>query len=305
MKREPAAGHLLALFTILVWGTTFISTKLLLRAFAPTEVLFCRFLLGWLALWLVRPRALPWLGWRKELTFAAAGLSGVTLYYLLENIALTCTQASNVGFIVSASPFFIALLSLAAGQGERPGPAFFLGFAAAMGGICLITFGGGADVNLHPAGDLLALLAAGVWAVYSLLTRRLGGLGCDAVQTTRRTFGYGLLFMAPFLAATGFHPDLSQLRQPVYLGNLLFLGLCACAACFVTWNLAVRRLGAMRAGAYIYLVPVITLAASVLVLGERVPPLAGLGMALTLAGLLLSEGRLPGRKKTIAERGEM
>ena len=61
----------------------------------------------------------------------------------------------------------------------------------------------------------------------------------------------------------------------------------------------------MRAGAYIYLVPVITLAASVLVLGERVPPLAGLGMALTLAGLLLSEGRLPGRKKTVAERGEM
>ena len=72
--------------------------------------------------------------------------------------------------------------------------------------------------------------------------------------------------------------------------------MCACALCFATWNQAVKLLGAVKTGVYIYLVPVITVAASVLVLRERFTPAAAGGMALTLAGLVLSEWR--GRKKT-------
>ena len=78
------AGHLAALFCILVWGTTFISTKVLLRAFSPVEILFFRFLLGYAALWLASPRFLRLTDRRQELLFACAGLCGVTLYFLLE-----------------------------------------------------------------------------------------------------------------------------------------------------------------------------------------------------------------------------
>ena len=46
MKQNAAAGHLAALFTILIWGTTFISTKVLLEDFAPVEVLFFLFVIG-------------------------------------------------------------------------------------------------------------------------------------------------------------------------------------------------------------------------------------------------------------------
>lgn len=51
-------GHIAAFITILIWGTTFISTKVLLRTFTPIEILFVRFLIGYLALWLVRPKRL-------------------------------------------------------------------------------------------------------------------------------------------------------------------------------------------------------------------------------------------------------
>ena len=44
---------------------------------------------------------------KQELTFAAAGLCGICLYYLFENIALTYTMASNVGVIVSVAPFLL------------------------------------------------------------------------------------------------------------------------------------------------------------------------------------------------------
>ncbi len=130
-KKLP--GHLAALFCTLVWGTTFISTKVLLRDFNPIEILFFRFALGFAALWLACPHALRLTERKQEWLFAGAGLAGVTLYFLLENIALTHTFASNVGVIVAVSPFFTALLSFWLLKAEKPGLNFLLGFAAAIG----------------------------------------------------------------------------------------------------------------------------------------------------------------------------
>lgn len=99
---KKATGHLTALVTILIWGTTFISTKVLLVDFEPIEILFFRFIL---ALLFVYPYRMRGTTKRQEAVFAAAGLCGVCLYYLLENIALTYTMASNVGVIISIAPF--------------------------------------------------------------------------------------------------------------------------------------------------------------------------------------------------------
>ena len=103
---KKATGHLAVLVTILIWGTTFISTKVLLVDFEPIEILFFRFILGFLALLIVYPHRMKGTTKRQEAVFAAAGLCGVCLYYLLENIALTYTMASNVGVIISIAPFF-------------------------------------------------------------------------------------------------------------------------------------------------------------------------------------------------------
>ena len=102
-------GHLIALLTVLIWGTTFISTKILLKDFSPVEILLIRFVLGFLVLTAIYPRWLPFKEKRQEILFMLAGLCGICLYYLLENIALVYTQASNVGVIISAAPFFTAI----------------------------------------------------------------------------------------------------------------------------------------------------------------------------------------------------
>lgn len=213
-------GHLAAVFTVILWGTTFISTKVLLTGFQPVEILFFRFVLGLAALTAVCPKRIKGTTWRQELTFAAAGLCGVTLYFLAENMALTYTTASNVGVIVSAAPLFTAILARFVWKaGERLNGSFFLGFR---------------------------------W------------------QPERFT-------------------------NPVYLLNLLFLGLGASAACFASWNFAVGILGAVKTSAYICGAPVITVAASALILHEPVTPAIAAGTMLTLAGLVLSQRR-PGRK---------
>lgn len=292
MENHMLKGHLAALLTIFIWGTTFISTKVLLVDFQPVEILFFRFLVGLAVLFLVCPKRLKGTARSQELTFAAAGLCGVCLYYLLENIALTYTLASNVGVIISAAPFFTAILSrLFLKQEEKLRTHFFIGFLAAMAGIGLISFNGSA-LEFNPLGDLLALLAAFVWACYSILTRKISSFGYPVILTTRRTFLYGILFMIPVLFVSDFKLELTRFANPVYFLNILFLGLGASALCFVTWNYAVKRLGAVRTSIYIYLDPFITVAASVLILHEPFTWMIGLGTVLTLAGLLISEKRL-------------
>lgn len=301
MEEKLPLGHLAALFTVVNWGTTFIATKVLLEAFTPLEILIFRFVLGYIALAAVCPKRLRVEDWRKEGLFAAAGLTGVCLYYLLENIALTFSTASNVGVIVSASPLFAALLSLVLSRGkDRPGWRFLLGFLLSMGGICLISYTGSA-LALDLRGDLLAVMAAMVWAVYSLLTKQIGSFGWNVILTTRRIFFYGILFMIPAAAFLPFRWELGRLGNGSHLAMLLYLGLGACAMCFVTWNYAIKTLGPVKTMVYIYLVPVITVICSALILHETVTLRSAAGTALTLAGLVLSQW--DALKTLWAERG--
>ena len=297
MDHKKTTGHITALITIVIWGTTFISTKILLADFTPIEILFFRFLLGLLMLAIAYPKRLKIQDKKQELTFAAAGLCGVCLYYLLENIALTYTMASNVGVILSIAPFFTAILShIFMKTEEKRNPNFFIGFFVAIIGICMISFNG-SKLELNPIGDILAVIAALIWAIYSLLTKKISSYGYHTIQTTRRIFTYGIIFMIPTLFVFDFSLDVQRFCKPEYLLNLIYLGVGASAFCFVTWNYAVKILGAVKTSVYIYMVPVITVVTSAIVLREQMTAMAVIGTGLTLAGLFLSESKIGYRKK--------
>ena len=116
-------------------------------------------------------------------------------------------------------------------------------------------------------------VAALVWSVYSTLVDRIADAGYETLAATKRIFAWGLLFMMPAVPFAGAFPT-PGLADPLVVANLLFLGLGASAACFATWNFAVKHLGAVVTSTYIYLVPV------------TAPIVAG--VALTIAGLMLS-----------------
>ena len=238
MDKKTTTGHITALVTIMIWGTTFISTKILLADFTPIEILFFRFLLGLLVLIIIYLKSLKIKDKKQELTFAAAGLCG----------------------------------------------------------ICLISFNG-KELELNPIGDILAVVAALVWAVYSLLTRKISSYGLNTIGTTRKIFTYGILFMLPFLFVFDFNLDVQKAIKPEYAINLIYLGLGASALCFVTWNYAVGVLGTVKTSVYIYIVPVITVVTSVIVLKEKITWIAAIGIGLTLIGLFLSESKLKFRKR--------
>ncbi|MBU8583758.1 DMT family transporter [Bacillus paralicheniformis] len=287
--RRETAGHLAAVITIIIWGTTFVSTKVLLEDFAPVDILFYRFLIGLIVLIMVHPHVLTFRSWKQEALFAGAGLCGVTLYFLLENIALTLTYASNAGMIVAVIPMITAVLAHFFLSGEKLEPRFFIGFAAAFTGLALIFFNGQMMLKLNPLGDILAAASAFVWAAYAILMKKISTFGYHTIQCTQRIFLYGLLFMVPALFLFDFRFDASPFASPANWLNILFLGAGASALCFVTWNWSVGVLGAVKTSAYIYMVPIITIAASVVILQEKLTWVAFCGGALTLAGLYISE----------------
>lgn len=97
------------------------------------------------------------------------------------------------------------------------------------------------------------------------------------------------MFMIPILIGSGAKFHSSAYTKPLNLANLLYLGIGACAVCFVTWNYAVKMLGAIKTSAYIYAIPVITIVVSVIILHEKVTPFMLGGTALTVLGLVISE----------------
>ncbi|WP_339166179.1 DMT family transporter [Paenibacillus sp. FSL R5-0341] len=286
---KVSTGHLLALFTILIWGTTFVSTKVLLIDFTPVEILFFRFLIGYLILLLIYPRSLRIASFREEWLFIGAGLCGVTLYFLIENVALVYTTASNVGVIVSIAPFFTAVLAHFFLDGEKLTRRFIIGFGIALSGIILIALNGSFVLQLNPVGDLLACIAPAVWAIYSVLMRKIGELPYHTIGATRKVFFYGLVLMLPALLLSDFHLELGRFKNMTNLSNFLYLGLGASALCFVTWNRTVSLLGAIKASVYIYLVPVITVVSSAIILREQITWVILLGAFLTLFGSYISE----------------
>lgn len=288
IKSEEIAGHIIALLTVSLWGVTFVSTRILLQSFTPEEILIERFSLGYLALRLLPSQPIPLVSIKREALFAFAGLTGVTLYFLFENIALLYTYVSNVSVIVASAPFFIAVLAWLCLGAQRPGASFSAGFALAMCGIVLVTYKG-ASVKFNFLGDSLAFVAALSWAFYSIIIRKLSAYGYDSLSITRRVFFYGLVFMLPLVFMDNFHIALEEVIAPVNLANLLFLGLGASAMCFATWTFALKSLGAAKASAYIYLVPVIAIITSSLILNEKIGALTILGAALAILGLIISE----------------
>lgn len=300
MKKQ-ALPYILAAFCILVWGVSFICTKYLLRTFSSLEILILRFVTGYIAFCIISPKPLKTSGIKEELLFMGAGLSGLTLYQFVENIAIYFTAANNVSIIVSTCPMFTAIIAAIFLHEKTITKNFVLGFVIAMTGIVLVTLNGSSEFSLSPKGDLLALGSAICWGFYSLFVSKINSLGHGNFASTRRIFFWALIFMIP-LAVYGlvfggkstsinFCPTENTARWSDWKNilNLVILGVFASSLAFVAWNKTCKALGTVKTTAAIYMVCVVTIIFSFIFLGEKIS-LAGLfGTFLTILGLFISE----------------
>ncbi len=287
-KKKEVMCHIFALFCVFVWGTTFISTKVLLESFHPVVILLYRLIICVTLLFIIHPRIFKTYSFKHELLFVGAGASGVTFYFLFENMALSYTNASDVGIIVSAAPFFTLIFCTIFLKSDRITLWFIIGFILAMSGVILISINGSNNLNANPIGYLLALLAMVMWGFYSVFVKKIGDLGYKGIGVTRKIMYYGLIFLIPFFFIFRCNFNFQALTNPTNILNILFLGILASSVCFLLWNYSLSNIGAVKTSVYIYISPVITTIASVILLKEAINVFTIIGMILAILGLILS-----------------
>ena len=281
--------HIAAVVTIGIWGTTFVSTKVLINnGLSPTEIFTWRFLMAYAGIWFFAPNKLFSNNIKDELMMAAVGLTGGSLYFIAENTALETTLASNVSLLVCTAPLWTAMLSRIFYPRDKVGANLWIGTLVALPGAALVIFNGSFILDINPIGDILSIVAALSWAFYSIVMRNVGSR-YPVMFITRKVFFYGLVTLVPFLLLPGATWHLDALKIPAVWGNLLFLGLVASLACFAVWNRILKEIGIVKASNYIYLNPAFTMLTAWLVLGEPITWAALGGFVLIVGGLWIAE----------------
>ncbi|MCQ2477171.1 MAG: DMT family transporter [Clostridia bacterium] len=303
-KKTAVTGNLLALYPVLIWGTTFIITKKLMQSFNAAEILCTRFAIAFLLLALARlikgKEPLPEKASKKdELFFVAAGVIGLFLYGVLEIVSMQYTYASNTSTIVCTNPFFIALFAVIFLKEKRPGINFIIGFAVAITGIVLISFNGATEFGLNPLGDFLALICAVTWGMNTNIAKKVTDKGYGTLYVTRHVYFWGTLTMAISLPFFGFEGSFSRFTDPKTILYLLFLGIVASCTCFLAWNKATAMIGPVRSGVYIYAIPVVTIIFSSIFLNEKINLASAMGIVLVITGTVISSLNFKKKEKTI------
>lgn len=284
-------GHLLALLAVLIWGMTFIASKVLVGLLDPTWYIVIRFTIAWAALFCLAPKPCPLLSLGRELRLIACGLAGVTLYYIFQNIALVYSTASNTGVISASSPLFTALILWFFGRRVKLTWLYFLGFFLCIGGVAVISFHGGGGTGVHLLGDAFALAAAAAWGAYCAIILKNEGSGLTQTQLTRKIFFWGVLLTIPAALVMGDPVPLTVFTQGglTFWGNLLFVSLGSSALCYLIWGRATELVGAVTASVYLYLLPVVSVIGAAVILGEPVDIVTAAAIAVILIGLVFSQ----------------
>ncbi len=295
--------HLIAFITICIWGTTFVSTKVLLQTgLTPSGIFVMRFALAYVGMVLVCHKRWRCGSWRDEALMVLAGVTGGSAYFLTENTALQYALAGNVSLIVCLAPIATVLLALLWNRGkEKPSSRLWWGMAVSLLGVAFVVSGEPSGTASRPVlGGLLALGSAISWAVYQNIVKPLGDR-YGASMLTRKVFGYGLLTiiiyewgMGLFHSGHGLGLFLKEVQpvmaQPAVWSNLLFLGIVASLVCYFVWNKVVENLGSVVSANYIYLNPLTTCIFSAIFLGEHLSSLMVIGGLSILLGVWLAVG---------------
>ena len=287
-KNNTAWFHVLAIVVILAWGVSFPFTKILLNAgITPTEIFVYRSAVAYLGLLVFSRFKIKVWEWRDELLAVLCGLTGGAMYFILQNEALKLTLLSDVVVVVAINPLLTTILAAIFLKDERFSWMALLGSAVAFAGVAVVTFQNGFVWGDGLLGNVLAFLAALSWAVYSVLLKRMQGRR-STLDVTRKVMIYGALCAVPLMFFEPMSP-MSTILRPDLLANMLFLALVCSMAAFFLWNVVIKKIGTIKASNYLYLDPVVSIVAGVILIQEPVSLVAMVGCALVLIGVIMVE----------------
>ncbi len=279
--------------SISFWGVSFVSTKAVLGKLDPYSLLVVRFGIGSLFLLLLlllqRKRLLVSFTYFPHLMIL--GILGVFVHQILQATALLTINASSAGWLISFSPIFTVFLSILFLH-ERLNLSKAIGMALAITGVLIVTTtrsGQSFQFSIN-IGFLLMMLSTLNLAVYSVLLRSLK-IPYSPLLITFYMSLIGLILTTPFIIRNKGWESLSLLNYSEW-AHLLFLGVFVSGIAYWYWGKALEVLEASKVSMFLYMEPVATLVAAVLLLDEKVFLISVAGGIIIIIGVIIVNGQL-------------
>lgn len=277
-------------FAAVVWGASFIATKVALADISPVAIVWLRFAMGVVILGaavavrkeFALPKQSEW-GY-----FALLGFLGITFHQWLQSNGLQTSEASTTAWIVATTPVFMALLGWLVLK-EKLSAVKVFGIALAFAGVLLVVSDGDlASISVGKfgaPGDVLILISSVNWAVFSALSRR----GLKTYSASLMIFlvmSFGWLFTTVLFIGGGDYAELPALTFNGWLG-VIFLGVFCSGLAYIAWYDALQVLSTAGTGVFLYIEPLIAMVVAFMVLGEAITVAALIGGAVILLGVWL------------------
>jgi drug/metabolite transporter (DMT)-like permease len=291
MPKTKILPYLEALFTVIVWGATFIATKIALREVSPATIVWIRFGMGTLILGAV-------VALRKQFAFpekdewlylALLGFLGVTFHQWLQATGLQTAKATTTAWIVATTPVFIAILGWIVLK-ERLNGLQILGIVLAAFGVLLIVskgnFGALFTGEEGTFGDLLILISSLNWAVYTLLSRRELARH-PAARMMFFVMALGWLFVNIWVF--GFGPGLGEIPQLTSTGwgAIIILGVFGSGLAYIAFYDALQEIPASQLGAFFNVEPLVTTILASFMIDEAITAITLIGGTIIILGIWL------------------
>lgn len=288
MKQRQYAATLFGVIVAIIWGMTFLSIKVALREFKPMSLSLFRFVIAsiLLASVMIVSRVRFRIAWRDVPLLSLSSIIGVTLYFYFENNGILRLTASESSLIIGAIPVVTVLAEILLFH-ARPPKLVMLGIVLSFVGVACIVLRSESSTS-----SVLGYLSMGgavlSWVAYCFITKPLSG----------RYPMLTIAFWQMVIGAVGCIPFVVVERQ-VWTGlsteallNAAYLGILGSALGYWLYVIVLERLGPGRSSVFINLIPVVSVAASYVILGERLSPLQIAGAVIAISGVYLAGSRI-------------
>lgn len=284
--REIYISYIFITLSVIFWGYSFISTKVLLKELPPISIAFFRQIIATITLiiWLLSTKSFSRITLKHFFVIAVSGFFGIVLYFIFENTGLMYTSASNASMIVAAVPIFTLLTEVLFYKLKINLKMIMCILLSIVGVYLVITVNGKLDFSSSMfKGNLLMLGAMAAWVIYTIINKGLSTKYSSLLMTAYQSM-LSILIFIPFIV-----PEAGSWKKLTILPllNLIYLGVFCSAFAYFFYNYAVKRIGPTISSAFLNLIPVVSVFFGYLLLDEVIYPIQIMGMAIVLFSVYL------------------
>ena len=287
-SEKPYVYNFLLITTMVIWAGSFVFIKIGLKELTPFNLALYRFLLA-------SPIIFLYVFIKGKFKFPEKvdlpnvillSLSGITLLYAFQFFALKLTTATNASILINSATLFVVIFAIL--TGERVTLLRALGIIIAFIGITLVISRGDLEIFTSRTiyGDLLLIVDGILWAVYTVIGKKLLNK-YDPENLTTNVFILGTIFLIPFALWEGLQSPINL--SVTAISSIVYLSILCSVFGYIVWYHVLEKRESSVVAAYIYLIPLFTAIMAHYVLHEEITILTAVGGALTITGLLFAE----------------